>query len=146
MFTGLLFGPIIATALLYSSVQLSSTLPRASSPLPAGWLIEPPAQLVNPQGQYTALEALVLSRYNLVDLATFCSTLLLFHVCASWWIEARYRKCAYTPEGERGSVPRSEGLRSRNYVLFTFGVSLGALCIRALLEEVGYGIWQRAWS
>lgn len=138
--TGLLFGPLIASALLYSSIQQAKSatiLPH--NPLPPSWKMEPPLHLVNPLAPPTALEALILSRYNLINLATFCSMIFLFHVCASWWIEARYR----APESERASVPRSQGRRSWFYLLFTFGVSLGAYCLRVLFAEVGWGIWQR---
>lgn len=83
-----------------------------------------------------------MSRRNLVDLATFCSTILLFHVLASWWLEARYRTWTNTSEGERWSVPRGETRRTFYYILFTFGVSIGALGLKVILKVYGSGIWQ----
>lgn len=143
MFTGLLLGPLIAAGLLISALRLTSVTENPASPLPQGWLIEPPAELENSQKAYTALEALVLSRYSLVDLGTFCSTILLLHVCASWWQESRFHKRGDTVAGERASVPRSEGLRAWYYVLFTLSVSAGTLGLKALLQSQGWGIWQR---
>lgn len=145
--TGLLFGPLIASAMLYTSLrqtQLSSVTP--SNPLLVSWRIEPPAHLVNPHSPSTALGALVLSRYNLVNLATFCSTLLLFQVCVSWWFESRCRGSVNAPASERFSVPRSEARRACYYVLLTAAVSLGVLCARVLSEKAGLGVWQRTFG
>ena len=89
----------------------------------------------------TQAEALVVSRRALVDLATICSTILLIHVCASWWKEARVRKDGL-PETERVSVPRSEMRRLRLYVVFGLVVSLVVLAMRAGFHEMGWGIWQ----
>ncbi|KAK0235807.1 hypothetical protein EDD85DRAFT_928699 [Armillaria nabsnona] len=137
--TGLLFGPLIGSALLYSSLtQLSSSSPIL---LPLTWRIEPPAKLSNSQEPYSVLEALVLSRYNLIDLSTLCSSILLFHACTSSWLETRYLKRRDVPEGERGSVPRSEGLRSWYYVLFTVVVSLSSFTTKIVLQKIGCGIW-----
>jgi dolichol kinase len=143
IFTGLLLGPLIASGLLVSALRLASGLSTHKDILPKGWHVEAPAELFGSQRHYTALEALVLSRYSLVSLGTFCSTILLFHVCASWWLEARACKSKNTPEGERASVPRSEGLRSWYFIVFTFGVSFGALGIKALLQLQDIRVWQR---
>ncbi|RDB26086.1 Dolichol kinase sec59 [Hypsizygus marmoreus] len=142
IFTGLLLGPLIASGLLVSALRSSAGLSSFSSILPEGWLIEAPAELHNSQKSYTALEALVQSRYSLVDLATFCSTILLLQVCASWWLESRYLKLGNTKEGERASVPRSEGRRSWYYIVFTLSVSIGSVGFKALLQHQRYGIWQ----
>jgi hypothetical protein len=135
--TGLLLGPLIACALLYISL-LEDTL------IPTGWRIETPAELRHA----SAKTALIASRYSLVDLACFCSTMLLHHVAVSWWYEARYRakqmaSGASLPEGERSSVPRSEGLRSWYYVLFTLSVAAGAIVMKLAFGVLGIGIWQR---
>ncbi|KIK62538.1 hypothetical protein GYMLUDRAFT_242694 [Collybiopsis luxurians FD-317 M1] len=135
--TGLLLGPLVASALLYSSLTSSSS----DNQLPS-WRIEPPLLLHNANGNYTALEALVLSRYNLVDLANLCSTILLFHVCASWWFEGRYRAGFPPLDSERKSVPRSEGKRLIYFVLFALGTTLGMLGIKFALREFSLGIWQ----
>lgn len=138
--TGLLLGPLIASALLLSGLRLSSS---HAPILPQGWRIEPPAELHTP---HSALEALVLSRYSVVNLATFCSTILLFHVCASWWLETKHRKDGDSPEGERASVPRSERLRTWYYIVFTFSVSVGAIGLKMWLQVLGYRIWHRTWQ
>ncbi|GLB40520.1 putative dolichol kinase [Lyophyllum shimeji] len=142
VFIGLLLGPLIAAALLISALRSSTAVPPRRTPLPREWRIEAPMELHDPGKAQSALEALVLARYNLVDLATFCSTILLLHVCTSWWAEARCRKRGDTAEGERASVPRSESLRSWYYILFTLGVSAATFAIKMLLQRRGYGIWQ----
>lgn len=140
IFTGLLFGPIIACALLASSLRLVAT---SAPTLPAAWLIEPPAELTESQNKYPALQALVLARLSLLNLATFCSSILLLHVCASWWLEARFTKPGHAAEGERASVPRSEGLRSWYYIVFTLCVSAGLLGLKALLDHHDLPLWKR---
>ncbi|KAJ3997165.1 hypothetical protein F5050DRAFT_1880720 [Lentinula boryana] len=141
--TGLLFGPLVSSALLYSSL----TLPPSASPLPSSWRIEAPRLLNNAKGSYNALEALILSRYNLVDLSNLCSTILLFHVCASWWFESRYRVNGSTLDNERKSVPRSAGKRLGYFVLFTLGTTISMLGIKLGLTEFSLGIWQHlSWS
>lgn len=135
--SGLLIGPLIASAELYATLKSVS----AGRPLlPPEWRVEPNIfPLPNPRlGQ---AEALVVSRRALVDLATVCSTVLLIHVCASWWKEARVRKDGL-PETERASVPRSEMRRSRLYVMFGLVVSLVIVMMRAGFRAMGWGIWQ----
>lgn len=141
--TGVLLGPLIATALLFSSLQQSHSLFNPnSSPLPPSWRIELPAVLHNSHSPSTAIEALVLARRNLVDLSTICSTILLAQMSASWWFESRYVRGANAPADERASVPRREARKFGLYVLFTFCATLGALCLRALAENAKLGIWQ----
>ncbi|TFK72969.1 hypothetical protein BDN72DRAFT_876194 [Pluteus cervinus] len=135
VFTGLLFGPIIACSLLVSSLGLAA---KSKPALPAAWLIEHPIEV---PGQ-TAIQALTLSRLSLVDLSTFCSSILLLHICSSWLLENQVRKSSHAPEGERPSVPRSEALRSWYYVLFTLAVSLAAWITKLGLEKLDFGIWQ----
>lgn len=79
---------------------------------------------------------------SLVNLATFCSSVLLLHICASRWLEIRCRKTNQLPEGERASVPRSEALRSWYYVLFTVLVSVAALFTKYILEGLDCNIWR----
>ncbi|KAJ7242777.1 hypothetical protein B0H12DRAFT_844516, partial [Mycena haematopus] len=45
-------------------------------------------------------------------------------------------------EGERRSVPRSEGWRALYFILFTLSVSTGALLLRLALRYLGSGLWQ----
>ena len=90
----------------------------------------------------TPAEALLLSRRYLVSQATFCATILLVHVIASWVTEARHRRKLVIPEGEVSSVPRKEGRRTYLYVLFTISVTLWILCVRIALKEAHLGIWQ----
>ncbi|KAF8920229.1 hypothetical protein CPB85DRAFT_1429038 [Mucidula mucida] len=137
--TGLIFPPLIACALLYSSLQQFST--PSPTLFPANWRIEAPAHLANRNGSYTPLEALILSRYNLINVSTLCGSILLFHICTSRWLEDRYLKKRVLPEGERGSVPRREGLRSWYYVLFAVVVSLSSLTAKFVLQRIESGLW-----
>ncbi|EMD34151.1 hypothetical protein CERSUDRAFT_117640 [Gelatoporia subvermispora B] len=137
--TGLLVGPLIAAAMHYQTLQTATSAPPTRL-LPSNWLIEPPALL--PLSAYSALDSLLLSRRHAVDLSTFCATILLVHVCASWATEARHRKNIRVPDGEVNSVPRKEGRRTYLYVLFTVSVTLWILCVRIALGELKLGIWQ----
>ncbi|KAI0635743.1 hypothetical protein C8Q77DRAFT_1216322 [Trametes polyzona] len=139
--TGLLGGPLISAALLYITLLLSSTDPPGD-PLPSGWLVEPPMTLPQSANPLSPLQAVLRSRRYLVSQSTFCATLLLVHVCASWVTEARHRRKLVVPEGEVSSVPRKEGRRTYLYVLFTISVTLWILCVRIALEEMRLGIWQ----
>lgn len=98
--------------------------------------------MTNSAHPLTPLEALVHSRRYLVSQATFCATILLVHVCASWVTEARHRRKLVVPEGEISSVPRKEGRRTYLYILFAISITLWILCVRIALEEVKLGIWQ----
>ncbi|KAF9266547.1 hypothetical protein L218DRAFT_956320 [Marasmius fiardii PR-910] len=136
--TGLLLGPLVSCALLYSSLaRRDPTL----NPLPSNWRIEPPLSLRNPKGSYTPLEALVLSRYNAVDLAVMCSSILLLHICSSWWLEHQYSSSTEV-DGERKSVPRSEGRRLWYYVAFTLGVSFAVVGLKVAFQLLSWGFWQ----
>ncbi|KAI0768142.1 hypothetical protein BD413DRAFT_479834 [Trametes elegans] len=137
--TGLLGGPLIAAALLYISLRLGATVPPGD-PLPPGWLADSPMAL--PGSAFTPLQALLHARRYLVSQSTFCATLLLVHVCASWVTEARHRRKLVVPEGEVSSVPRKEGRRTYLYILFTISVTLWILCVRIALKEMRLGIWQ----
>ena len=81
---------------------------------------------------------------DVVSQSTFCATLLLVHVCASWVTEARHQRKLVVPEGEVSSVPRKEGRRTYLYILFAISVTLWILCVRIALEEMRLGIWQSA--
>lgn len=135
--SAVLLGPIIAAAELYSSLKSSSS----GKLLPETWCIESLTILPQSPNSLTAAQALVLSRRNLLDLATLCSTLLLVHVCASWWKEASQRRVG-VPDTERASVPRSEMRRTWLYILFTFLVSMLMFGFRMVVGEAGWGIWQ----
>ncbi|KAH9902865.1 hypothetical protein C8Q73DRAFT_785494 [Cubamyces lactineus] len=139
--TGLLGGPLISAALLYIALRMRSMNPPGD-PMPAGWLIEPPMTLPNSASFLTPLEAVLRSRRYLVSQSTFCATLLLVHVCASWVTEARHQRKLVVPEGEVSSVPRKEGRRTYLYILFAISVTLWILCVRIALEEMRLGIWQ----
>ncbi|KAI0671525.1 hypothetical protein C8Q78DRAFT_972954 [Trametes maxima] len=119
-----------------------STSKPLENPLPTGWLIEPPMTLPQPANPLTPLQALLRSRRYLVSQSTFCATLLLVHVCASWVTEARHRRKLVVPDGEVSSVPRKEGRRTYLYILFTISVTLWILCVRIALKEMRLGIWQ----
>jgi hypothetical protein len=137
--TGLLLAPLISSALLLVAQRTSSP----EQLLPRGWLIEEPATLPNSLMALSAAEALVLSRFNLVNLATYCSFILLVHVGASRWFENRYGKSASAPEGERTSVPRSELLRTWYYVAFMFALTIFNCGLKAAVCRQGFRFWQR---
>ncbi|KAF9648803.1 hypothetical protein BDM02DRAFT_3095826, partial [Thelephora ganbajun] len=135
--SGLLIGPLIASAELYTTLKSVST---GRPLLPPEWRVDSTIFPLS-EPKLTQAEALVVSRRALVDLATICSVILLIHVCASWWKEARVRKDGL-PETERASVPRSEMRRLRLYVVFGLVVSLAVVAMRAGFHEMGWGIWQ----
>jgi dolichol kinase len=111
--------------------------------LPPEWLIEAPKVLSSRQPAVDAAHALLISRRNLVSLSTFCSTILIVHVCASRVTEARHRRKVQVPAGELSHVPRKESRRTYLYVLFTISVTLWILCVKIMLTEfVHLGIWQ----
>ncbi|KAG0708202.1 hypothetical protein DFH29DRAFT_893584 [Suillus ampliporus] len=140
--TGLLLPPMIAIALLYSALrQVHSPSSDPNLP-PPHWLIEAPSVLHNPRSPASAIDALIQSRRGLVDYSTMCSFILLAQVCSSWIIETRYRGRPSVPEGERGSVPRSEMRRTWFYVLFTFGMTILAITVRYLLGLAEIPIWR----
>lgn len=141
MLFGLLTGPLMSAALLYLSEKATAASPPLD-PLPKSWIIEQPKVLDGTAHPLTALQALILSRRNLVDMATVCSTILIVHVIASWMTERRHRRKLKVPEGEVSSVPRKEGRRTYLSVLFTVSVSLWVLCVRIALAEMRLGIWQ----
>lgn len=143
--TALLLGPLTASAMLYSSVKISLRPDGDRGTLPSTWLVEPPAALENVSYPGTAGEVLLVSRLNAVNLATLCSTVLLVHVCASFWAEYRASEGIGKPEGERRSVPRSEARKSWLYVLFTFSTTLAMLLVKALLADAVSPIWQRSY-
>lgn len=131
-------GPLIVSAVVYASHH---AIARSSTFLSTGWLVEAP-KLLHPDGALTVLDALLLSRRSLINQATLCSTILLVHVCSSWFTEDRHRRKVKVPEGEVNSVPRREGRRAYLYVLFTVSVTLWVLCVRIALKEAKLGIWQ----
>ncbi|KAG2157960.1 Fph type histidine kinase [Suillus bovinus] len=138
----LLLPPMIALALLYSALrQVHSPSSDPNLP-PPHWLIEAPSVLHNPRSPDSAIDALIQSRRGLVDYSTMCSFILLAQVCSSWIIETRYRGRPSVPEGERGSVPRSEMRRTWLYVLFTFGMTMLAITVRYLFALAEIPIWR----
>lgn len=97
--------------------------------------------LENSHSKLSASQAILLSRYSLVDLSTFCSTILLFHVCASWWIEKKCRKDGSKPEGERTSVPRRAGTRLWYYIIFTLATSAVIIGFKIMLKIYHINLW-----
>jgi dolichol kinase len=97
--------------------------------------------LENSHPKLSASQAILLSRYSLVDLSTFCSTILLFHVCASWWIEKKCRKDGSKPEGERTSVPRSAWTRLWHYIIFTLATSAVIIGFKIMLKIYHINLW-----
>lgn len=131
---------MIVTALLYLTIQWTQS--SVHSPVPPNWLIEGPKVLSETEYPNTALDALLVSRRSLVNLSTFCSTILIVHVCASRVTEARHRRKIKVPDGELSHVPRKESRRAYLYVLFTVSVTLWILCVKIALAEAKLGIWQ----
>lgn len=140
--TALLLGPLVSSACLYSSLR-SLAQSRLAIPLPSAWLVEAPLILEKGSVVYTAVEAIALSRRNLLDQSTLCSFVLLVHLTASRSFEARHRTKISTPEGERGSVPRSESRRAYLYIAFTLLVTAVTTGVGYVLNSQGIGIWQR---
>lgn len=135
-------GPLIGTACLFLSLRHISNPPE--NPLPSGWLVEAPKTLPLSKHHLSAIQAAVLSRYSLVDLGTFCASLLLLHVFASWWWEKRYDNREVKPEDERASVPRSEGLRGWYYILFTLLASSFMIVLKCAAKVHGVNLWRCA--
>lgn len=65
---------------------MNTTTSDADAGLPPGWAIEPPLRL--PSGM-PPQQALLLGRYALLNVGTLTSAILLVHVCAAAWLEAR---------------------------------------------------------
>lgn len=143
--SGLILGPLVSSSLLYIALSPFSQSPDADV-LNSSWYIEPPQILANFGNPYTPLEALVLSRRSAVDLATLCSVILLTHVCTSKWAENRHQPRASGLEGERASVPRSEGRKFWLYVLMTSTVCCSLLVLRGILEWAQIGLWQSTYA
>ncbi|PPR02605.1 hypothetical protein CVT24_002176 [Panaeolus cyanescens] len=139
IFTGLLLGPIIASAFLL--ISLGKMASGNNEPFPTGWLIEAPAMLKNSVKQLPALQANHLSRYSLCDLSTLCSAILLVHATASHWFERVAGKTTGKPEGERISVPRSEGRRSVYYIVFTIASSVFMTCAKISFAVYNVNLW-----
>ncbi|KAF9484335.1 hypothetical protein BDN70DRAFT_910722 [Pholiota conissans] len=139
IFTGLLLGPLIASALLFTSIKQISL---GSAGPPESWFMEAPTTLINSPTNLPAAQAALLSRYSLLELSTFCSVILLFHVCASWWIEYRTCKEGSKPDGERFSVPRKEGRRTLYYVLFTLATSVMMISLKVGLRIYDINLWK----
>jgi len=112
--------------------------------LPIGWRIEPPLVLAQSRHRLPASQAVLLSRYSLVELSTYCSIMVLSHVCASWFFERWSGKSVEgvpKAEGERSSVPRSEGRRSWYYILFTLTLSALMVGLKAASSAFNLNFW-----
>ncbi|EIN03707.1 hypothetical protein PUNSTDRAFT_139242 [Punctularia strigosozonata HHB-11173 SS5] len=142
--SALLIGPLLASGILCNTLRLRARHGPSYNPVPPAWRIEPPAVLASSTGahSYTALEALVASGRNLVDLSTLLAAILLTHVCASWWAEEWYRRRTALAEGERGTVPRKETKKAGLYIAFALAVSIGMLVLQAVMPLAGLGLWQ----
>ncbi|KAG8213069.1 Fph type histidine kinase [Butyriboletus roseoflavus] len=137
--TGLSFAPLISIALLFSSLHQTAS-PNPGVLLP-DWLIEAPRILQHARAPLSVLDALILSRRSLVDYATLCSFILLIQIFSSSWYEARYRRGRNVPEGERGSVPRSEARRTWTYWIYSYVLTLVALFVRHLFASNNINLW-----
>lgn len=131
--SGLVLSPLISAALFYNALADPRVLP--------GWHIESPMTL--PVSSMSPIQAVIRSRAAAVDLGTLCSAALLFQVGASAVFESRFRKTHHVPDGERGSVPRSEMRKAGYYTAFVFCSTLILLAARIALPLFGIDIWTR---
>ncbi|GJJ08274.1 hypothetical protein Clacol_002484 [Clathrus columnatus] len=132
--TALLLAPLIATGMLIDSeYKLRSPHPDL---LPKGWVIESPPTLPQTRHPFTALEALVQSRRNLVQLMSLSSMILLVHFYAS-----RRSQTKQTNGSETG-LPKTEGSKTMSYVGFTCIVTAAALSLKMIFHHVNIDIWQ----
>ncbi|KAJ7722742.1 hypothetical protein DFH07DRAFT_1006356 [Mycena maculata] len=163
LLTALLLGPLVAAALLLTSLSSLAHPEYGSALYPPGDPTSPLSVPLGAKGRdplwpltlpsyslhahplpITPEIALLYGRYALVDLATLTSTLLLMHVGASGWLEGRARRLAgglgngsaSTATDERTSVPRSEPLRGLLFLAFAGGLSGVVWVVR-----VRVGIW-----
>lgn len=129
-------------ALLF--VSESTTEASSVRSLPEAWLIEGPSVLEHTRYPVTALEALLGSRRNLVQLMTLSSGILLVHLFASWKSQKGQAWTATSAETgffEKPWLPKSEGRRSMSYVGFTAILTAGALLLKALFVHAKLNVW-----
>ena len=138
--TALLLAPLISSACFYTSSK-NAPFYATAPPLPKNWLIEAPFVL-NRLGAWTAAESLFRSRHALVQLSSLTSSLLLTHLFASRIYEGYCRSRRPCLESERASVPRSEWLRSRLYVVFSLLTTFASVGVKAGFEHANIGIWK----
>lgn len=142
--TALLLGPLVATTLLYVSESMASAPSPPSIPLPEAWLVEDPPVLPNTRHPLTALEALVRSRRNLVQLMTLTSGILLVHLFATRMGERRHALRNSSLDGgaaDQPPLPRREGNRSMSQIGFTAILTAGALVLKALFVHTEMSVW-----
>lgn len=132
---GMIMPSMVSLGLLHN-VLSSSTSPLSQ------WLIEDPQHLPHSAHAYSPMQALVLARYNLVDMSILCSSIFILHVCASWWLEARHTGTTFA-DGERRSVPRGELRRSWRYFVFTCLVTIACIVFHGASSVIHWGFWQR---
>jgi hypothetical protein len=141
--TALLLGPLVATALLFVSESMVDASPRPMH-MPQAWLIEAPQVLEHTRHPLTALEALLRSRRNLVQLMTLSSGILLVHLFASRNSQRGHALRATLMENgpsEKPWLPVSEGSRSMSYIGFTAILTAGALLLKALFVHAELNLW-----
>ncbi|KAF8591093.1 hypothetical protein K439DRAFT_1656912 [Ramaria rubella] len=141
--TALLLGPLVATALLIVSETMAGSSSPPSTPLPEAWLIEEPAVLANVRHPLSALEALLCSRRNLVQLMSLSSGILLVHLFASRNTQKKHPPRPLFTENvfEKPWLSKGEGSRFMSYVGFTAILTAGALLLKALFVNAELNVW-----
>lgn len=112
-----------------------------NSHFPSSWLIETPSTLPRADA-WSVTDSLHRSRLALVQLSSLTSSLFLTHIFASRIYEGYHRSRKTVPESERASVPRSEWLRSKLYILFSTTTSFVTLAVKYAFVRLGTGIWK----
>lgn len=142
--TALLLAPMISLTMLCLSMrQLSVQGAQPSlSVLPLQWLIDPPLVLTGSAIKHTALEALVLSRRNLVQTLSMCSLILMVHLWASSRAEEAAANSTSPRAEDRTHIPKNELQRTIEYSKLVLGTTVGLLLVR-FAASVSY---DKLWS
>ncbi|KAF8525817.1 Fph type histidine kinase [Hysterangium stoloniferum] len=106
----------------------------STSLLPDAWLIEPPPVLAHGRHPLTALQALVHSRRNLVQLMTLTSGILLVHLFST-------RNSRKHDTNSELWLPKNEAKRSMSYIGFTAILTAGALMLKAFFIHTDVNVW-----
>lgn len=139
--SGLLLGPLLATTMLFASLDDSILTPwRQRSPNQEGlasppWYIEEPIEVLGIRNRQafikaTPLTALALSRCTLVSLQTLISLILLIHLVVTRWFSSLQTRAAKSNWGRLGS-----------YIAFSSAVTVGLFTIREVMDFFGLPVW-----
>jgi hypothetical protein len=121
--------------MLLVSETMSKSSPDSTFLLPDGWLIEHPPFLAHGRHHMTALQALVHSRRNLVQMMTLSSGILLIHLFST-------QNSRNHDANSELWFSKNEAKRSMSYVGFTAILTAGALMLKSLFIHTNVNIWQ----